>query len=163
MCAFPSKLRALFLPATGRNSIPNYFSLDRKLRDAAANMPDDTGSSDAMMLGGASGDARSPRGHAAFSMRGTDDRWVVIQLNTFRNWVSEQLRRSNCEIEDLQMDFSDGTKLCKLVEALQGKSVGRFVPRPMNQLQALENCTIALAAITRDNIKLVNIGRCFNF
>ena len=121
-------------------------------------MPDDTGSSDAMMLAGAAGDARSPAGHAAFSMRGTDDRWVVIQLNTFRNWVSEQLRRSNCQIEDLQMDFSDGTKLCLLVEALQGKSVGRYVSRPMNQLQALENCTIALSAITRDNIKLVNIG-----
>ena len=124
-------------------------------------MSDDTASSGAMMLGRAAGDARSPAGHAAFSMRGTDDRWVVIQLNTFRNWVNEQLRQSDCQIEDLQADFSDGTKLCALVEALQGKPVGRFVTRPMNQLQFLENCTIALAAVTRDNIRLVNIGGYF--
>ena len=102
--------------------------------------------------------ARSPQGHAAFSMRGTDDRWVQIQYATFRNWVNEHLKTADMELSDLQTEFCDGIKLCTLMEVLQNQRIGRVVRKPMNQHQYLENVTLALRAMTSDNIKLVNIG-----
>ncbi len=104
-------------------------------------------------------DVRSAAGHAAFSMRGTDDRWVQIQVNTFSNWVNEQLRHVDMSIEDLRIDLCDGIKLCALMEVCLGKKIGRIIKRPINQHQYLENVTIALRAMTNDNIKLVNIGK----
>ena len=104
------------------------------------------------------GDARSPRGHAAFSIRHTDDRWVNIQRNTFTNWVNEQLRPVQMSVNNLQTDLADGIRLCALVEALQGRRVGRVVRQTVNPHQHLENVTLALRAVTRDNVKLVNIG-----
>ncbi|XP_071159079.1 filamin-B-like isoform X3 [Mytilus edulis] len=103
--------------------------------------------------------ALSREGHAAMSLRGETDRWVLIQQNTFTNWVNEQLRIYNCElIEDLQTDFSDGVRLCYLVEALQGKKIGRVIKNPRNHHQNLENVSKALNAIANDNVRLVNIG-----
>ncbi len=66
-----------------------------------------------------SSDARTAEGHAAFSMRGTDDRWVMIQLNTFTNWVNEQIRPLDIQVKDLGVEFSDGIKLCQLMEVLK--------------------------------------------
>ena len=103
-------------------------------------------------------DVRSAAGHAAFSMRGTDDRWVIIQVNTFTNWVNEQLRALDMSVEDLRTDFCDGIKLCGLLEVLQEKRVGRVIKKPLNQHHYLENVSLALRAMTKDNIKLVNIG-----
>lgn len=103
--------------------------------------------------------ALSREGHAAMSLRGETDRWVLIQQNTFTNWVNEQLRIYNCDlIEDLQTDFSDGVRLCYLVEALQGKKIGRIIKKPTNHHQNLENVSKALNAIANDNVRLVNIG-----
>ncbi|XP_052106413.1 filamin-A-like isoform X2 [Mytilus californianus] len=103
--------------------------------------------------------ALSREGHAAMSLRGETDRWVLIQQNTFANWVNEQLRIYNCDlIEDLQTDFSDGVRLCYLVEALQGKKIGRIIKKPTNHHQNLENVSKALNAIANDNVRLVNIG-----
>ena len=104
------------------------------------------------------GDVRSPAGHAAFSMKGTDDRWVQIQLNTFTNWVNEQLRDTGTSVNILHQDLCDGIKLCMLMEVLQGKKIGRIVKKPLNQHHYLENVNIAIRAMTNDNIKLVNIG-----
>ena len=47
--------------------------------------------------------ARSREGHAAYAMSGIDDRWIVIQKNTFTNWVNEQLRSTGQRVEDLQV------------------------------------------------------------
>ena len=104
--------------------------------------------------------ALSKEGHAAMSLRGGQtDRWILIQQNTFTNWVNEQLRLCNAElIEDVQSDFSDGVSLCYLVEALQGKKIGRIIKKPNNPHQNLENVTKALNAIANDNVRLVNIG-----
>lgn len=104
------------------------------------------------------GDVRSPAGHAAFSMRGTDDRWVLIQVNTFKNWINEQLRYCDMTVDDVQTDFCDGIKLCAMMENLQNKRVGRVVKKPHNQHQYLENVSLALRAMVNDGIKLVNIG-----
>lgn len=106
------------------------------------------------------GDARSSTGHAAYSMRGMDDRWVQIQKNTFLNWVNEQLKESGHSIANLETDLCDGTRLCALVEALQKKRVpGKVIKKPINHHQYLENVTLALRAMASDDIKLVNIGK----
>ncbi|XP_021372144.1 filamin-B-like isoform X3 [Mizuhopecten yessoensis] len=104
--------------------------------------------------------ALSREGHAAMSMRGESDRWITIQKNTFTNWVNEQLRvgGNTRMVEDLQTAFEDGVLLCALIESLQGKKIGRVIKKPMNHHQNLENCTLALAAIANDNVRLVNIG-----
>ena len=104
------------------------------------------------------GDARSAAGHAAFSMKGMDDRWVQIQLNTFTNWANEQLKKVNLQVNDLRTDFCDGVKLCALVELLQQKKIKGVIKKPLNQHQCLENVVLALRAMTNDEIKLVNIG-----
>ena len=46
-----------------------------------------------MMNGSSTLDVRSAEGHAAHSMQGTDERWVLIQVNTFKNWINDQLRQ----------------------------------------------------------------------
>ena len=105
------------------------------------------------------GDARSPAGHAAFSMRGTDDRWVLIQVNTFTNWVNEQLKSKDMRVDDLRVDLSDGIRLSSLMEVLQKKTkIGRVIRKPLNQHHYLENVTLAINAMQNDGIKLVNIG-----
>ncbi|KAK3095116.1 hypothetical protein FSP39_010474 [Pinctada imbricata] len=105
--------------------------------------------------------AVSREGHAAMSMRGDQDRWILIQKNTFTNWVNEQLRSSGIEhtefVEELGTDFESGVKLCRLVESLQGKRI-RVIKKPLNHHQQLENVTLALNAIANDNVRLVNIG-----
>ncbi|CAH1781777.1 unnamed protein product, partial [Owenia fusiformis] len=101
-------------------------------------------------------DVRSAEGHAAMSILG--DRWIKIQENTFTNWVNQQLIGADHNVEDLQEDFSDGIKLCALVEALQNRRIKRVVKKPINQHQYLENVTLALKAISEDDVKLVNIG-----
>ena len=62
------------------------------------------------------------------------------------------------EIENLETDLADGTRLVALVEALQKRKL-RHNKRPLNQHHELENISIAIDAIKEDGIKLVNIGR----
>ncbi|KAK3589648.1 hypothetical protein CHS0354_015146 [Potamilus streckersoni] len=100
--------------------------------------------------------ARSREGHAASA--GVADKWVLIQENTFRNWVNEQLRPKNMAIADFEKDFENGVKLCALITVLQGKSPGKVIQTPRNPHQELENVALALSAIANDNIRLVNIG-----
>ena len=99
--------------------------------------------------------ARSAEGHAA---KAGVDKWVLIQENTFRNWVNEQLRPAGLEVSNLEEDFDDGVKLCALIQALQGKRV-RANKSVKNQHQQLANVAEALTAIANDNIRLVNIGK----
>lgn len=69
-------------------------------------------------------DVRSPHGHAAFSMQGLEGQWERIQMNTFQNWVNDQLRSRGVRVDDLAADFCDGIKLCALVEDLQVGGAG---------------------------------------
>ncbi|XP_047523197.1 filamin-A isoform X1 [Pieris napi] len=104
--------------------------------------------------------ARSPEGTAAKGMaiKGHEDLWVEIQANTFRNWVNETLKPVDIKVVDLVEDLTDGTVLCALVEALQGRRLKGWSKNPTNQHHRLENCTTALQAIEDDGVKLVNIG-----
>jgi len=99
--------------------------------------------------------ARSREGHAA---KAGVDKWILIQDNTFKNWVNEQLRTAGVEVTNLEADFDDGVRLCLLIQALQGKRF-RIIKNPKNHHQQLANATEALQAISNDNIKLVNIGK----
>ena len=99
--------------------------------------------------------ARSLKGHAATS---GVDKWVAIQENTFRNWVNEQLKMMDMEVNNLEEDFDNGIRLCALIEALQGKRI-RVIKNPRNHHQQLANVAEALTAIANDNIRLVNIGK----
>ncbi|XP_026764452.2 filamin-A [Galleria mellonella] len=104
--------------------------------------------------------ARSPEGTAAKGMaiKGHEDLWVEIQANTFRNWVNETLKPVDIKVVDLVEDLRDGTVLCSLVEALQGRRLKGWNTSPNNQHHKLENVTTALQAIEDDGVKLVNIG-----
>ena len=44
--------------------------------------------------------------------QGSEDHWIKIQQNTFKNWVNAQLQKLDLSVEDLQTDFCDGLKLC---------------------------------------------------
>ncbi|CAD5125182.1 DgyrCDS13424 [Dimorphilus gyrociliatus] len=93
---------------------------------------------------------------------GADDAWLRIQVTTFSNWVNEQLRINSADesflVQNLEKDLCNGVRLCELVSFLTRGKIGRIVKRPNNQHQKLENVTLALRAITRDGVKLVNIG-----
>ncbi|XP_063394456.1 filamin-A isoform X1 [Cydia fagiglandana] len=104
--------------------------------------------------------ARSPEGTAAKGMpiKGHEDLWVEIQANTFKNWVNETLKPMDIKVADLVEDLRDGTVLCALVEALQGRRLKGWSPNPSNQHHKLDNVTTALHAIEDDGVKLVNIG-----
>lgn len=99
---------------------------------------------------------------SAATIRNLDDKWIQIQKNTFTNWINEQLKtEKEAPLTDLKLDFIDGVKLVKLVDALQkpnSKVSKRYFKNPINQHQSLENISLALNAITDDGIKLVNIG-----
>lgn len=63
------------------------------------------------------------------------------------------------QVVDLVEDLCDGTILCALVEALQGRRLKGWTPNTNNQHIKLENVTTALQAIEDDGVKLVNIGK----
>lgn len=91
-----------------------------------------------------------------------DDHWVLIQLNTFTNWVKDQLTNHEVTVDDLRLDFCYGTRLCALMEMLQHRRIPHVVKKPINQHQCLDNINLALKAMTNDGIKLVNIGQCIS-
>ncbi|KOB66993.1 Filamin-B [Operophtera brumata] len=90
--------------------------------------------------------ARSTAGTAAKGMaiKGHEDLWVEIQANTFRNWVNETLKPVDIKVMDLVEDLRDGTVLCALVEALQGRRLKGWSPNPTNQHHKLENLILGL-------------------
>ena len=96
---------------------------------------------------------------APVSNVGPDARWVIIQQNTFTNWVNEHLKTLDSTVDNLREDLCDGVKLCDLVVVLQNKKMGRIVRKPVNQHQQLDNVIKALRAIENDNVRLVNIGK----
>lgn len=108
-----------------------------------------------------SGEGRAAKALPAVSV---DDRsrWILIQLNTFTNWTNEQVGRLGPPITDLASDFSDGTRLIALVEALQNRTcTGKIYRHNPSEIQMLMNVQMALDALREDGVKLVNIGKAF--
>lgn len=84
--------------------------------------------------------------------------WEQTQYKAFRNWVNINLTSVKSSIQNLESDFKNGTRLAQLIEVLQKKSIGKWNKEPKRQMQELENLNIAITAIQKDNVKLVNIG-----
>jgi hypothetical protein len=83
---------------------------------------------------------------------------MEIQRNTFKNWVNEQLKSGGQSIFDLRTDFADGVLLVALIEILQRRKLPGAVRNPAHNHEKLHNITLALDAIAKDNVTLINIG-----
>ena len=86
------------------------------------------------------------------------DNWIIIEKQTFTNWINEQLRSLGDPVEELPTDFQNGVKLCKLVGELQGRNIP-VNEIPQNDDQVFENAKNALSALANDNVTLVEIGK----
>ena len=92
-----------------------------------------------------------------------DAPWKKIQQNTFTRWCNEHLKCVNKRIADLQLDLSDGLRLISLLEVLSQKGMLRkYHSRPTFRQMKLENVSLALEFLERENIKLVSIGEFRN-
>uniref|UniRef100_A0A915BH15 Calponin-homology (CH) domain-containing protein n=2 Tax=Parascaris univalens TaxID=6257 RepID=A0A915BH15_PARUN len=86
-------------------------------------------------------------------------RWIFIQVNTFTNWLNEQLSKTSVRIRDLTKDFKDGIRLIELVEQLQERKCrGRIYRHDASEIQMIMNVQMALDALKEDGVKMVNIG-----
>lgn len=89
-----------------------------------------------------------------------DAAWKIIQKNTFTRWANEHLKTINKQLNDLETDLSDGLRLVGLVEVLSGKKFKHLNRRPNFRTQKLENVTMVLEFLERDEgIRIVNIGK----
>lgn len=89
-----------------------------------------------------------------------DAPWKKIQQNTFTRWCNEHLKCVNKRIANLQTDLSDGLRLIGLLEVLSQKKMFRkYNQRPTFRQMQLENVSVALEFLDRENIKLVSIGK----
>ncbi|XP_067288443.1 filamin-B isoform X2 [Pseudorasbora parva] len=87
-----------------------------------------------------------------------DAPWKKIQQNTFTRWCNEHLKSVNKRVADLQLDLSDGLRLIALLEVLSQKKMYRkYHARPTFRQMKLENVSVALEFLDRENIKLVSI------
>ncbi|XP_051516060.1 filamin-A-like [Myxocyprinus asiaticus] len=87
-----------------------------------------------------------------------DAPWKKIQQNTFTRWCNEHLKCVNKRIANLQTDLSDGLRLIALLEVLsQKKMFQKYNQRPTFRQMQLENVSVALEFLDRENIKLVSI------
>jgi hypothetical protein len=86
--------------------------------------------------------------------------WARIQSHTFANWVNDKLRVLDLEVEDLGQDFRDGILLCRLMEVLKGRKIGRVINKKnLNHYEAAGNLALAMEAMKSDDVRLVNIGQ----
>ncbi|XP_036845027.1 filamin-A [Oncorhynchus mykiss] len=84
--------------------------------------------------------------------------WKKIQQNTFTRWCNEHLKCVNKQITNLQMDLSDGLRLIGLLEVLSQKKMFRkYNQKPTFRQMQLENVSVALEFLDKENIKLVSI------
>ncbi|XP_072136559.1 filamin-B isoform X1 [Mobula birostris] len=87
-----------------------------------------------------------------------DAPWKKIQQNTFTRWCNEHLKCVNKRIHNLQSDLADGLRLIALLEVLSQKKMYRkYHQRPTFRQMQLENVSVALEFLEKENIKLVSI------
>ncbi|KAG8543339.1 hypothetical protein GDO81_024895, partial [Engystomops pustulosus] len=92
-----------------------------------------------------------------------DAPWKKIQQNTFTRWCNEHLKCVNKRIGNLQTDLSDGLRLIALLEVLSQKRMYRkYHQRPTFSQMQLENVSVALEFLEKENIKLVSIGYLYD-
>uniref|UniRef100_A0A914YJC9 Calponin-homology (CH) domain-containing protein n=1 Tax=Panagrolaimus superbus TaxID=310955 RepID=A0A914YJC9_9BILA len=90
---------------------------------------------------------------------GERPKWITIQMNTFTNWLNQQLLPGRLRISNLETDLSDGVLLIQVVETLQKRiCTGKIYRQNPTEIQKLMNVQMALDALREDRVKLVNIG-----
>jgi len=90
-----------------------------------------------------------------------DAAWKNIQKSAFCRWANEHLKSADLEITELETDLGDGIRLIRLAEALAGEKITqRYNARPTNRTQKLENITMCLQFLERQQkVRIVNIGK----
>ena len=109
----------------------------------------------------AAGRAREPEAEMPATEKdlADDAPWKRIQQNTFTRWCNEHLKCVQKRVGNLQTDLGDGLRLIALLEVLSQKKLGRrYNARPTFRQMQLENVSVALDFLERENIKLVSIG-----
>ncbi|CAG7722272.1 unnamed protein product [Allacma fusca] len=87
-----------------------------------------------------------------------DAQWKKIQQNTFTRWANEHLKTVRKNVGNLETDLSDGLRLIALIEVLSGKKLPKHTARPNFRSQKLENVSVALKFLEKDEeIRIVNI------
>ncbi|XP_067854900.1 filamin-B isoform X1 [Heptranchias perlo] len=87
-----------------------------------------------------------------------DAPWKKIQQNTFTRWCNEHLKCVNKRVHNLQTDLADGLRLIALLEVLSQKKMYRkYHQRPTFRQMQLENVSVALEFLDKENIRLVSI------
>jgi len=83
--------------------------------------------------------------------------WVLTQKRTFTRWCNSFLVERMIRINDFCDDFTDGVKLCQLIECISKKKI-RYNKNPRMKAQELENVSAALKFLQAEGIKVVGIG-----
>ena len=83
--------------------------------------------------------------------------WKSIQKNTFTRWANMHLSQANMQMDDLQVDLSDGLKLIALLEVLSGKRMPKHNKKTIIHALKVENVTIALKFLEAEGVTLINI------
>eukprot|EP01124_Arcella_intermedia_P021149 TRINITY_DN2905_c1_g1_i1.p1 TRINITY_DN2905_c1_g1~~TRINITY_DN2905_c1_g1_i1.p1 ORF type:complete len:501 (+),score=122.27 TRINITY_DN2905_c1_g1_i1:97-1599(+) len=86
------------------------------------------------------------------------DYWINVQKKAFLRWCNHNLKKRDIQIETLENDFQDGTKLIQLLEILTSKTI-KHNRSPRMKVQKYENLTLAFKFMTEGcKITLVNLG-----
>jgi len=85
---------------------------------------------------------------------------LIFNLDLFNPRANEHLKRTNQNISNLETDLEDGLRLIGLLQVLSGKTLPKHNKRPSFRSQKLENVSVALKFLEKDEqIKIVNIGK----
>jgi len=87
----------------------------------------------------------------------TED-WVLVQKKTFQRWANSYLTKRQAEVQDIAVDFQDGTKLATLLEVISNEKLSKINATPKIEIQKLENLNKCLQFLKDKEIHLVNIG-----
>ena len=83
----------------------------------------------------------------------------VSQAFAYTQLINECLKPKGLEIKDLMCDLADGVKPIQFLEILGNRPVRRYNKNPVNVMQRIENCGIAMDYIDKVlKVRIVNIN-----
>eukprot|EP01132_Coremiostelium_polycephalum_P011567 gene11567-14169_t len=87
-----------------------------------------------------------------------DKAWERTQTKTFTAWCNSHLRKVGSNIESLESDLADGTKLAQLLEVISNDPVLKVNKNPKLRFHFIENINLSLDHISKHGVKLVGIS-----
>lgn len=91
-------------------------------------------------------------------MESIDNAWIRVQQKTFTRWSNTVLSNRMLKVDNIAVDFRDGTRLQPLIEVLAKKTLPKINKKPKMRLQKMENLNKSLEFLKSDGVKLVNVG-----